>query len=256
MIRGHVTELLTKYGKIDLFFFFDGGTGGGLNSKDVRKLQPDIVINPRAGDGGGDYGDTEGKLPARRFKGWFEPCVPIWPGRMWTYHKNYGNGTAAFTLTQLIMMRAWGGNLLANLGPKGDGEVPDDVYACWKEMADWRAHSGESITNNEPGPWPADCNTPITTRSGVAYLHFIPRLPDRLSWLPKEEHTIATAKEVMPNLGPYTSVSVWKNAAPPKKATLLRTGKAVPFTYENKTLTVTVPESERSTRPDVVKLEF
>lgn len=254
LIRGQVTELLTRYGKIDLMWF-DGGNGTGITTDEVRKLMPDIIVNRRNG-GRGDYGDSEGQLPAKRFKGWFEACVPVWPGRMWSYHDTYGNGDAAFTLAQLSMIRAWGGNLLANLGPKGDGEVSADTYACWKEMAAWMKHSGESVRETGAGPWPQDCDVPVTTKPGTAYLHFMPRFPERQPWLPKEERKLTRYRDVMPNLGAYKSTAVWKTSLQPKSAVLLRTGKTVPFTHENGKLTVTVPESERSGLPDVVKLVF
>lgn len=254
LLRGQVTELLTRYGKIDLMWF-DGGNGTGITTEEVRKLMPDIVVNRRNG-GTGDYGDSEGRLPAKRFKGWFEACIPMWPVRQWSYHDNYGDADAAFTLSLLSMSRAWDGNLLANLGPKGDGSVSAETYACWKEMAAWMAHSGESVKGVSGGPWPQACDVPVTTRAGVAYLHFLPRFPERLPWVPKELTKLAKFREIMPNLGDYRTRAVWKNAPQPKKALLLRTGKEAPFTYDDKTLTVTLPDADRTNLPDVVKLEF
>jgi hypothetical protein len=74
-INHQVRELLTNYGKIDLMWF-DGGKGEIPNQL-VRELQPGIVINRRNG-GVGDYGDSEGALPKKRFEGWFETCETSW----------------------------------------------------------------------------------------------------------------------------------------------------------------------------------
>ncbi len=66
----------TYYTKIDLIWF-DGGKGG-FPDTGVRRLQPGIIVNRRNG-GGGDYRDSEGKLPDKRFKGWFRKpacCAP------------------------------------------------------------------------------------------------------------------------------------------------------------------------------------
>jgi len=223
-IQNQVTELLTNYGKIDLIWF-DGG-GGEIPNKTVRELQPGIVINKRNG-GGGDYGDSEGALPQKRFNGWFETCETCWPSRKWSYTEDYGWDTAPEVITELVKLRAWGGNLLANVGPKASGEVPQQALSAWSEMAAWMKHSRESVIGANAGPWPADVNTPVTTNDGVAYVHFLP--------------------------GEKAEV-VWKNAPKPEKAFLLKTKKAVAFTYENGTLKLNIPENQRTNNVDVVKL--
>ena len=223
-IQHQVTELLTNYGKIDLIWF-DGGDGE-IPNKVVRELQPGIVVNRRNG-GGGDFGDTEGGLPQKRFKGWFETCETCWPSRKWAFTENAGWDTAPEVITELVKLRAWGGNLLANVGPKASGEVPQQALQAWKEMAIWMKHSRESVIGTNAGPWPEDVNTPVTTNDGVAYIHFLP--------------------------GQKAEV-VWKNAPKPEKTILLRTKKPVVFTYEDGTLKMNVPENQRTNNVDVVKL--
>ena len=98
-IQNQVTELLTNYGKIDLIWF-DGGHGE-IPNKRVRELQPGIVINRRNG-GDGDYGDSEGALPQKRFQGWFETCETCWPSRKWAYTENAGWDTAPEVITELV----------------------------------------------------------------------------------------------------------------------------------------------------------
>ena len=224
LIQGQVRELLTNYGTIDLIWF-DGGKGEMPNDE-VRKLQPGIVINRRNGDDG-DYGDTEGKLPEKRFTGWFETCETCWPSGKWSYTEDWGWDTAPQVITELVKLRAWGGNLLANLGPKGDGSVPQQALTAWQEMAKWMKHSRESVIGAQAGPWPEKVNTPVTTRGGLAYVHFLPGDTDEV---------------------------VWKDAPQPTKAFLLRNKKPVPFTYEDGTLKMKLPASMRTTNVDVVKL--
>jgi len=240
LVRGHVTELLSNYGKIDLIWF-DGGHGEIPNAE-VRKLQPGIVINKRNG-GNGDYGDSEGSLPAKRFSGWFETCTTCWPIKKWSYTTEYGFDDTPTVLTKLVLLRAWGGNLLANMGPKGDGSAPEQALACLNDMAKWMAHSRESVIGAQAGPWPKDANLPITTRKSVAYLHFLPRFPD-------------TAKEILRSLPAYGDTLVWKNAPKPSKATLLRTGENILFLYDNGTLRITLPANLRTPNVDVVKLQL
>jgi alpha-L-fucosidase len=227
LLRGHIRELLTNYGRIDLLWF-DGGRGQEIDNAEVRRLQPGIVINRRNGPDG-DYGDTEGKLPEKRFSGWFESCLTCWPATKWSYVEGDGYNTAAEVLSKLIKLRAWGGNLLANLGPKGDGSLPKPTTDALRDMAGWMAHSRESVIGAGAGPWPEQVNVPVTTRPGVAYLHLLPG---------------------------ETAPVVWRKAPRPVTARLLRTGEEVNFLYADGALTIEVPAAMRSTLPEVIRLEL
>lgn len=226
LVVGQVTELLSNYGRIDLLWF-DGGKGE-ISNDEVRRLQPGIVINRRNG-GGGDYGDSEGKLPDRRFKGWFETCETCWPAGKWSYTEEYGWDSATEVLEKLVRLRAWGGNLLANVGPKGDGSLPPQAVEAWSEMAIWMKHSGESVIGAGPGPFPDGVNVPVTTRPDLAYLHFLPS-----------------------HQGP----AFWPGVRKPLKAILLRTGESVPFHFDEKGLQVELAAEVRTGSVDVVKLVF
>jgi alpha-L-fucosidase len=254
LVRTQVTELLTHFGKIDLLWF-DGGWGEIPNGE-VRRLQPGIVVNKRNG-GRGDYGDSEVTLPATRFQGWFETCATCWPSRKWAYTEAYGFDTAALALTKLALLRAWGGNLLANVGPKGDGTVPAQALACWADMEKWMSHSRESVIGTRSGPWPEEANLPVTTREGAAYLHFLPVLPERYPNTPADEKKYARTKEILPALPAPVATAVWKNAPRPQRVVLLRTGQELPFRYEDATLTVPLPPEFRDNGiVDVVKVEL
>lgn len=226
LVTGQVTELLSNYGKIDLIWF-DGGHGEIPNTE-VRRLQPGIVVNRRNG-GGGDYGDSEGKLPEKRFKGWFETCETCWPAGKWSYTEEYGWDSAPEVIEKLVRLRAWGGNLLANVGPKGDGSLPPQATAAWQEMEAWMKHSRESVIGAGPGPFPDGVNVPVTTSPGRAYLHFLPA---------------------------FQGEAIWKNSPKPVKAIHLRTGQSVPFQWEAGTLRVTLPQNLRSSIDDVVALHI
>lgn len=226
LVAGQVTELLTRYGKIDLLWF-DGGKGE-ISNDEVRRLQPGIVINNRNG-GQGDYGDSEGRLPEKRIDGWFETCETCWPANKWSYTEEWGWDTAPEVLEKLVRLRAWGGNLLANVGPRGDGSIPPQALAAWKEMAAWMTHSRESVIGAGPGPFPEQVNVPVTTRETTAYLHFLPG---------------------------FRETAIWQNAPRPAKATLLRTGAQIPFEFADGVLRLTLPDDLRRDSVDVIKLDF
>ncbi|WP_159020763.1 alpha-L-fucosidase [Algibacter sp. L3A6] len=255
LVRQHLTELLTNYGKIDLMWF-DGGKGQLPNDK-VRELQPGIVINARNNEPG-DFGHSEGKLPEKRFNTWFETCTPLWPMRFWSYQDNFPHADAAFTLTNVSCLRAWGGNLLANVGPKGDGETPEEAIVCWNKMAEWMKHSSEAVYEIMAGPWPEKCNQPITlSKDGKnAYIHFLPKLPESFEQFPSQMQKLRKTKDMIPTLPEYTNTVIWKDVPRPNSAVLLRTGEKIVFKWKAGTLTLTLPDVNRSGLVDVVKLSF
>ena len=161
MAANQIRELLTQYGRIDLFWF-DGGSGE-ISNEEIRKLQPGIVINRRNGEPG-DYGDMEGTLPSKRFTGWFEVCDPCWPSRWWTYSTSDRMDTGADVIEKLIILRAWGGNFLANMGPCADGSIPVEALEAWKEIENWMRHSGESVYDVTGGSFPEKVNQPTTIK--------------------------------------------------------------------------------------------
>lgn len=226
MVANQVRELLTNYGRIDLMWF-DGGQGE-ISNKEVRRLQPGIVINRRNGEKG-DYGDSEGKLPKKRFLGWFETCETCWPSRRWSYSTSDRMDTADDVIEKLVLLRAWGGNLLANVGPKANGIIPEEAIKAWKKMGKWMQHSGESVYDVQGGPYPEKANQPITIKgNNIMYVHLFPDF--------------------------HSKVVIEGVKSKPIKAILLRTGKTVDFSYADHILKVDVASSERTRQVDTVKL--
>jgi len=226
LVANQVRELLTQYGKIDLIFF-DGGKGE-ISNDEVRKLQPGIIINGRNKDAG-DYGDSEGKLPQERFKGWFETCDPVWPNRKWSYVTADVFATTAEILINLVRLRAWGGNYLANMGPEGSGALPPEVKQEMDELAGWMKHSQESVMGVEGGNYPEESKVPVTVGKNAIYAF---ALPGNLA-----------ALRVVTSLDP-------------KKVVLLRTGQALAYESKGGYLWVTIPAKDRTRLPDAVKISF
>ena len=226
MVANQMRELLTQYGRIDLFWF-DGGSGE-ISNDEIRKLQPGIVINRRNGGEPGDYGDSEGALPSKRFTGWFETSDPCWPSRWWSYSTSDRMDTGADVIEKLIILRAWGGNFLANLGPCADGFIPSEALVAWEEIGNWMKHSGESVYNVRAGFFPEKDNQPTTVKNGVIYVHVFPNF-----------HKKIILKEIKSS---------------PRQAILLRTGVSIPFSFSNGEISMQIPAAMRSRMVDTVKL--
>jgi alpha-L-fucosidase len=92
----------------------------------------------------------------------------------------------------LIETRAKGGNLLLNVGPKADGEIPIEQTARIRELALWMFVNGESIHHIRPWPVIREGDVWYTraTREDAAYA-----ILTRTHW-PKGQRMVFTLHEV------------------------------------------------------------
>ncbi|MBV6433391.1 MAG: hypothetical protein IANPNBLG_03569 [Bryobacteraceae bacterium] len=135
-----VRELMTKYGPID-FLFFDGSPEG---LKELAwGIHPDVVVTR------GAMQTPEQYIPGVPLEGPWEANLTM--GTEWTYRptlENYKSGGEL--IRRLIETRAKGGNLLLNVGPKPDGELPIEQEERLREIALWMFVNGESIHGVRP----------------------------------------------------------------------------------------------------------
>ena len=177
-LTGQLSELLTRYGEVDLLWF-DGM--GWPDIEDirteqtlawVRELQPHIVINPRWG-GTGDFETVEGSEPAAAPEGWWEHCVS-WCGH-WGHSPHAAFMSDEWVIAKLVRVKAGGGNLLLNVGPAGDGTMRPEYYEGLSHIARWRERCGESLSGAcGVRNWQEFSNVPVTRREGIWYLHGLP----------------------------------------------------------------------------------
>lgn len=140
--QAQVRELLNNYGPVDVLFF--DGVAEGLKQL-AWELQPNVVVTR------GDLATPEQHLPDRPIPGPWEACFTL--GTQWAYkptNEEYKSGTKLIEM--LIETRAKGGNLLLNVGPKPDGEIPVEQTARIQEMALWLFVNGAATY--EIRPWP------------------------------------------------------------------------------------------------------
>ena len=146
-----VRELMTNYGKIDLLWY-DGcwyQTAEQWKSKElnsmVRKLQPHIVINNRAGIVE-DFDTPENEIPLNitpQQRPW-ETCLCM--NDTWGYISGDINyKSIRQCLSTLIRVRSASGNILLNISPKGDGSIPKQCKDTFLGLGNWLKVNGESI---------------------------------------------------------------------------------------------------------------
>ena len=138
--QAQVRELLTKYGAIDVIFF--DGEAQGLREL-AWQLQPNIVVTR------GAIQTPEQYIPGVPLEGVWEANLTM--GTQWQYkptNENYKSGGQLISM--LIETRAKGGNLLLNVGPKPDGELPIEQEERLREIALWMFVNSESIYGVRP----------------------------------------------------------------------------------------------------------
>lgn len=134
-------ELMSKYGNIDVVFL--DGPAEGLREV-CWEAQPDTVVTR------GAIQTPEQYIPGVPIDDAWEACLTM--GTAWQYkptHEEYKSGTELINI--LIETRAKGGNLLLNVGPKPDGELPIEQEERLREFALWNLVNGESI--HAVRPW-------------------------------------------------------------------------------------------------------
>jgi len=152
-----VKEICSNYGPID-FIWFD--TPGAMKKElvvelveMVRKLQPDAMLCSRVGYGLGDYltlGDME--VPLANVGGLWETCDTnndSW-GYTW-YDTNFKSPKEI--LHRLISTVGRGGTYLFNIGPDGNGKVPDIGVKFLKDAGKWIERYPQVIYGAGSSPW-------------------------------------------------------------------------------------------------------
>jgi len=236
-VRGQVGELLTRYGKIDILWWdgYDWPVGvdihGPAMDEWVRKLQPGLMTNdryrlwaerPTLGDFSTEF---EGRSPDKRPQGAWEQCEAICGS--WAYTGAACRSTA-YVLERLVRNRGWGGNYLANFGPRVDGTMTPEFYAMCDELAQWMEHSGESLDGTSPLSETEQSDQPTTVRGDTWYAHL---------------------------LGYQRRVTITGRPRP-KQATMLRSGAPATIEHSDGRTVVTMPIGLRSNLDEVIAIRF
>lgn len=236
-VHGQIREIMTNYGKIDVMWYDgwwpfdgDGWKARELNAM-VRGLQPGIMVNGRCGIPG-DFGTPEGHMTPQQ--GMWEACMTL--NNSWGYHAGDHDWKPPKAVAGLLREASAGqGNLLLNVGPKGDGSVPQESVEVLDKVGAWLKANGEAIYGTvrfrcdlrRRGDERADINPHgrYTATDEAFYLH-IERWP-----------------------GPELAITGLECRV--AEASLLETGEPLAFRQEGGKLRVSLP-AERSTEMPVV----
>lgn len=249
-MNAQLTELLTHYGKIGAIWF-DGWWDHDQDSIPfdwhlpeqyalIHKLQPACLIgnnhhmHPFEGE---DIQIFERDLPGENKAGFIDKAAKVSQlpletcqtmNGMWGYKVVDQNYKSAEELIRLLLNTSGkGANLLLNIGPQPNGQLPAVALDRLKEIGRWMRVYGETLYGSVAGPV-KPCEWGATTeKDGKVYVHVCPA-----------QGTKAPGSITIPM------------AKKPKEVTDFQTGKKVTYTYKNKELNLVVPTT--LTAPDHV----
>jgi alpha-L-fucosidase len=194
-MKDQLTELLTKYGRIDelfLDFSYPGKNGKGhneWNSEDllklIRSLQPHIIVDNRLDldhtDWGWDFVTPEQFMPqewptVRGQKVPWETCQTF--SGSWGYHRDeYSWKSVHQLVVMLIETTSKGGNLLLNVGPTARGVFDDRANERLDGLARWMKFHDRSIYGCTEAPEsfavPANCMLTYNAEKKRLYIHVL-----------------------------------------------------------------------------------
>jgi len=224
---------MSNYGPIDVMWW-DGSVA--MEEKELAALQPDIFVarGSIATPEGLHMGSSENLKITNESGWWWEMCAKT--ENEWSPNWHYGieNETnhwdTNYLLTELIRCRSLGGNLLANITPRGNGEMMEWFYELCDEMEAWMQHSREAV-------YDVDLTAP-------------------LPMLDKTENYTTVKGNIYYSLPGIEGEIIIHDIDRPQSVTLLRTGEKILFSYKGRTLNVEVPQAMQTKLPDLVKIVF
>jgi len=139
-------ELVTLFNPIDILwydgwwpFHFDGWQAERMN-REMRAVQPHLLFNGRNGLPG-DFGTPEQHLTAPDpWRPW-ESCMTL--NNHWGFHRKDECWKSPVEVINMLLTCAVGrGNLLLNIGPRGDGSIPERSAEIVRTVGKWIKEEG------------------------------------------------------------------------------------------------------------------
>ncbi len=181
VVKPNLHELLTQYGDIGLIWFDTPVIITREQSEDLRdfvhSLQPNCLVSGRVGHDVGDYGSMgDNQIPVGRVKGAWE--TPATLNDTWGYKSYDHNWKSADKLLYLLVdLASKGVNYLLNVGPTGEGLIPQPSIDLLQEIGRWMQVNGEAIHGSEASPYPYEFDWGRITRKGKSLYLMVTRWP-------------------------------------------------------------------------------
>ena len=197
-LHGQVREICSHYGKLDLLWFdfgYDHLRGEAWRGTElvhmVRSLQPGVLIDNRievSGEGfgslyqcdptpyHGDFVTPEKMIPPSGIRD-VQGNPMVWEACI-TMNNNWGYCAtdrlykpAPLLIKKLVECVSKGGNMILNVGPDGDGNVPPQSLEILEQIGDWMETNGESIYGCGPAALEKPEYGRVTAKGDRVFFH-------------------------------------------------------------------------------------
>ncbi len=170
--REQLRELMTWYGPID-YLWYDGCLPEDLRSREVNeemlRLQPELLINERNGEPF-HVKICEQTIRAPESTVPWEACMTL--NENWGYHAGDQNWKSERQVIRMLTeTAAKAGNLLLNIGPRGDGSIPEETSRILRASGEWLRRNDSSIRNTSRSPFTWFNWGRVTTQGNRVFLH-------------------------------------------------------------------------------------
>lgn len=151
--HARIKELLTRFNPVDILWYdgwwpfnAEGWQSQKLNQTAIQ-LQPHLLFNGRNGLAG-DFATPEGHLGAPiPWRPW-EACITL--NNSWGYHVGDHDWKSPHQVIDMLATTAGDrGNLLLNVGPRGDGTIPKETTDTLLAVGNWLKRCGECIWDTD-----------------------------------------------------------------------------------------------------------
>lgn len=147
--HARIAELVTRYSPFDIFWYdnpwpFDvtEWRADELNTT-IRKLNPGCLINDRSGLSGDFVTSVQRAAPPAPWRPWE---VAVTSNDSWGYHLGDQHWKSPLEIVNMLAGCAAGkGNLLLNVGLRGDGSIPERAAELLAETGSWLWRNGEVV---------------------------------------------------------------------------------------------------------------
>jgi len=239
---GQVGELLTNYG--DIFMLWFDGRCDPLK-KYAWRFKQDIFI------GRGEIPTPEQHIPGEAADHAWESCMTTsW---QWSYQPSPDVRTAKEVIHNLIRIRARGGNMLLNVGPRPDGRIAEPDIDVLRELGLFMMLYGEGIRGVRPWTVTNEGDIWLTSRRNEDTVYAFTDLTYGLEGIEAHAGSHFSLKSV--KITPETEISVLSQAGG-CEWTEDESGLHITVSRIHTVQFIKTPELEPSARPDIKKREF
>ncbi|WP_235300009.1 alpha-L-fucosidase [Porphyromonas sp. COT-108 OH1349] len=184
--KKQVTELLTKYGKVDELWF-DMGSLTTEQSRElynlVHQLQPECMVSGRVGNDQADFSVmADNEYPNYSIVKPWQTAASMF-NETWGYRSWQERGEVADKVNEkflsLVKVLARGGKYLLNIGPMGSGSLVPFEVEVLKEMGKRTAVYQEALYGVQAAPFSLEDKSYLATAKGGKSIYlFVPTSSD------------------------------------------------------------------------------